>query len=119
MRDNGHWRKETFPKAETDVLITFISHRNRKPYVCIGQYFPKGYEIDYCPISEDRKCDFVKEIDDDVWIFTKEMWLESCFHYTDTNGVWIEDDEVIGWKPLPKACCPNWIGKLIDMGEIE
>ena len=116
MNDNGFWRQRKKPNPEEDVLITFIYHRDKKPHVCIAQYFPQGYVIDWCPIED--KCDFVKELDDGTWIFTKEMWMESYFHCDDVSGVWIVDDEVTAWKNLPSPCMKG-VPKLKDFGETE
>ena len=110
MNDNGYWRQRKKPNPEEDVLITFI--HNEKSYVCIGQFFPKGYEVDWLPIE--RECDFVKQADD-TWIFTKDMWMESYFHCDDIKGVWIED-EVVAWKPLPKPFMKN-APKLKNIGD--
>ena len=93
MNDNGYWRQRKKPNPEEDVLITFI--HNEKPYVCIGQFFPKGYEVDWLPIE--RECDFVKHIDDTYPDFTQgyslsqiEAWcneykIELKVNYVETS----------------------------------
>lgn len=114
--NNGHWRTRACPKAETNVLLVVISQYDNQPHVCIGQYFPKGYEIDWNPTEE--RVDWVKYTEEDTWVFTEDMWSESYLNYEDIRGYWLEKDKVVAWKPLPDTDVFKR-SKMTNFGETE
>lgn len=104
---SGRWFYVDYkkPKADTDVLITYNGRYGGKG-ICIGMFYPKGYEVDYCPVYSDcRSGDedwFKYDEEKEVYIFTKDKWLESYGNYDEIAGYWLEDEQVVAWATLPK-----------------
>ena len=92
------------PEAEVPVLLLCRSRNfNDTCYVCIGEYYPKGYMVDFCPIDLESEepdfsmCEFVE--DEDCYRFLDDEFMEVCYN-GDSSGNFI-NDQVIGWMPIP------------------